>query len=196
MLIEWMMAVMMLIKPYTGPLADRVIELPDDGLYGVICLIEPIGPDARRIRALARRLEGRPLAVLAPGLRHAGYGLGGGKGTVFVLRFNTLFADAARAFQRSGQYPEGEDDLTIAGAAAVMQSGHANAGEALEWALAALRWHGIEHPPYWFADVDDDGTTPDYPSLIADWKAHGSHFDRELVRRLLVRWGRPVPTDL
>lgn len=196
MLIEWMMAVMMLIKPYNGPLADRVIELPDDGLYGVICLIEPTGPDARRIRALARRLEGRPLAVLAPGLRYAGHGLAGGQGVVYVLQFNLLFAEAAREFARTGRYPPGYDDATMEATARIMKGGLPNSGDGIEWALGALRSYGIEHPPYWFADFDDDGTLPDYPSLIADWKVHGDQFDRELVRGLLARWGRPVPTDL
>ena len=187
---------MMLVLPYSGPLADRVIDLPYDDFHGVICLIEPIGPDARRIRALSRRLEGRPLAVLAPGLRYAGYGIGGGQGKVYVLEFNSLLADAAREFARSGRYPPGEDDSSVTTATRVLIGGLPNAGEALEWALAALRWHGIENPPYWFADVDDDGTTPDYPSLIADWKAHGEPFDPKEVRALLVQWGRPVPDDL
>ncbi|MCB9543111.1 MAG: hypothetical protein H6703_11765 [Myxococcales bacterium] len=196
MLVEWMMAVMMLIKPFTGPLADRVIPLPDDDFHGVICQIEPIGTDAQRIRALARRLEGRPLAVLAPGLRYAGYGLGGSHGIVYVLRFNVLIADAARDFVRTGRYPPAEDGSSVTTAARVLQGSMPNAGEALEWALAVLRWHGIEHPPYWFADVDDDGTTPDYPSLIAYWKGNGRGFDREEVRALLMQWGRPIPADL
>ncbi|MEZ4434919.1 MAG: hypothetical protein R3F65_21140 [bacterium] len=113
-----------------------------------------------------------------------------------MLQFNLLFAEAAREFARTGHYPPGYDDTIMDATARIMKGALPNSGDGIEWALAALRWYGIEHPPYWFADVDDDGTTPDYPSLIADWKAHGSHFDRELVRRLLVRWGRPVPADL
>lgn len=186
-MLEWIAMVIALSAPYRGPLAEQQVPLPDMNYVGVICPIDPLGRDGERVRRLSARLEERPLAVRTPDVPELGYGLMGYDGQIFVVGFNLLLIDAAQHFESTGVYPPGQDDGSILGYPRALQGGLPNSGENLEWALSALASFGIRDPAYSFADIPD--APRDFRALVADWKAHGDRYDREMVHDLLRRWG-------
>jgi len=188
-----LVAVMMsLWSGYDGPLSDRQVHL-DNPPAGSIFFFEAVGPEADRIRMIANYLQRKPLYVLAPGNKYAGYGLIGDGGDVHVLIFNRLVMAAADRFLKSGLYPKGEDHLTLVVSDSI-EGIAPNPGDAVKWALTALHSMGVRDIGWsesisgrWDPSIDD---------LIRDWQTNRKHYDRAMVRKILRKWGIEPPDDL
>ncbi len=186
-MLEWIAMVIALSMPYKGPLSEHQMALPDMNYVGVICPIDPKGPDELQVRRLSARLQHQPLAVQIPDTPELGYGLMGYEGQIFVARFNLLLVDAAQHFEAIGRFPPGQDDGSILGYPRALQGGLPNSGDTIQWALAAMASFGIHRPDFPFAGMPE--APPGFLGLVDDWKQRGSRYDRAMVDDLLRRWG-------
>lgn len=164
-------------------ISGTTIEIPEPGAYFV-----SIPPRVEYDRAYAKfaiRIKKRPIAVLAPGNRYAGYGLVSNGATIYVFRYNWYVERATRQFTDGRAVPPSginEDGLATSWLSDGLTP---NPAEAVEWALGKFRKNAVE-PGFW--------PTPGIASWnewISAARQVGVDYSEDEVNRFLSRLGLP-----
>lgn len=155
---------------YSGPLADRRVDVPPQGGHGAVSIFF-------EVPHLAGQLALRPLTVLAPGSDHLGYGLKAyHQGQVVVFRFNLRLSRDAHAAGPTPAQTEREAGI------------YPPRGDALRWALGAARSMGFEpahRPPGRIAEENPPKSWADRLAAFAQ-----DRYDPAIEARVLADWAR------
>lgn len=166
------MGMLMAAVAFLGPLADRQIKM-EAPVWGGPIVDRNECPEVFRYL-----LEKGPVAVLAPGHDHIGFGMAAGRTDIYTFRFNLRLRRVALELIQNGEAKLPPDfmwgQISMGGVVP-------NEGDVLEWALQALERMGCRPDCNyaWFRNWGD---------LIEHWRKTGKEYSPELEEEVLKIW--------